>query len=67
MVSPDRPTELGPHSSNLPAVGRRGLDYGGFFICSVSFYEVTRMKDQSKTKTQLIEELETLRKQVLRS
>ena len=30
MVSPDRPTELSPHSSNLPAVERRGLDYGGF-------------------------------------
>jgi hypothetical protein len=32
MVSPDRPTELSPQSSNLLAVGRKGLDYEGFFI-----------------------------------
>ena len=32
MASPDRPTELSSHSFQLPAVGRRGLDYGGFFI-----------------------------------
>ena len=31
MLSPDRRTELSPHSSTLPAVGRKGLDYEGFF------------------------------------
>jgi hypothetical protein len=32
MISPDQPTKLGSHSSNLPAVGREVLDYEGFFI-----------------------------------
>jgi hypothetical protein len=32
MVSPDRPSKLSPHRSNLPALGRRGLDDEGFFI-----------------------------------
>ena len=32
MISPDRPTKMGSHSSNLFAVGRRGQDYEGFFI-----------------------------------
>jgi len=32
MKSPNQPTELSSHSSNLPAVGRRVLDYEGFFI-----------------------------------
>jgi hypothetical protein len=32
MMSPDRPTKMGSHGFNLPAVGRRGQDYEGFFI-----------------------------------
>ena len=32
MISPDHPIKLGPHSSNLPAVGREVLDCEGFFI-----------------------------------
>jgi len=32
MISPDHPTKLGSHCSNLPAVGREVLDCEGFFI-----------------------------------
>lgn len=32
MVSPDRPSKLSPHRSNLPPLGWRGLDDEGFFI-----------------------------------
>jgi len=35
MISPDQPTKLGSHSSNLPAVGREVLDYEGFFIAQL--------------------------------
>jgi len=32
VLSPDHPTKLGSHRSNLPAVGREVLDCEGFFI-----------------------------------
>jgi len=32
MISPDHPTKMGSHRSNLPAVGREVLDCEGFFI-----------------------------------
>jgi len=32
MMSPDRPTKMGSHGSNLPVAGREILNYEGFFI-----------------------------------